>query len=127
MQPHEEAILKSLVAVAWADGRVDGDESEVIDALLEAFGVDGEPADELRAYAKEERSIDDIPLTELSATDRRMLLQHAVIVTWVDGEQHEREIEVLDKLVARLKLPADEAKNLRAAASERAKRMLELS
>jgi len=127
MQPHEEAILKSLVAVAWADGRVDGDESEVIDALLEAFGVDGEPADELREYAKEERSIDDIPLTELSATDRRMLLQHAVIVTWVDGEQHEREIEVLDKLVARLKLPEDEAKSLREAASERAKRMLELS
>jgi len=127
MQPHEEAILKSLVAVAWADGRVDGDESEVIDALLEAFGVDGEPADELRAYAKEERSIDDIPLTELSATDRRMLLQHAVIVTWVDGEQHEREIEVLDKLVARLKLPDEEAKTLREAASDRAKRMLELS
>lgn len=127
MQPHEEAILKSLVAVAWADGRVEGDESEVIDALLEAFGVDGEPADQLRAYAKEERSIDDIPLTELSATDRRMLLQHAVIVTWVDGEQHDREIEVLDKLVARLKLPEDEAKNLREAANERAKRMLELS
>lgn len=127
MQPHEEAILKSLVAVAWADGRVEGDESEVIDALLEAFGVDGEPADQLREYAKEERSIDDIPLTELSATDRRMLLQHAVIVTWVDGEQHDREIEVLDKLVARLKLPEDEAKNLREAANERAKRMLELS
>jgi len=127
MQPHEEAILKSLVAVAWADGRVDGDESEVIDALLEAFGVDGEAADGLREFAKEERSIEDIPLTELSATDRRMLLQHAVIVTWVDGEQHEKEIEVLDKLVTRLNLPEDEAKSLRAAASDRAKRMLELS
>ena len=127
MQPHEEAILKSLVAVAWADGRVDGDESEVIDALLEAFGVDGEAADGLREFAKEERSIEDIPLTELSATDRRMLLQHAVIVTWVDGEQHEKEIEVLDKLVARLNLPEDEAKALREAATDRAKRMLELS
>ncbi len=127
MQPHEEAILKSLVAVAWADGRVDGDESEVIDALLEAFGVDGEAAEGLREFAKEERSIDDIPLTELSATDRRMLLQHAVIVTWVDGEQHEKELEVLDKLVTRLNLPADEAKTLRDAATDRAKRMLELS
>ncbi|MBO6936345.1 MAG: TerB family tellurite resistance protein [Deltaproteobacteria bacterium] len=127
MQPHEEAILKSLVAVAWADGRVDGDESEVIDALLEAFGVDGEAADGLREFAKEERSIDDIPLTELSATDRRMLLQHAVIVTWVDGEQHEKELEVLDKLAARLNLPEDEAKALREAANDRAKRMLELS
>ena len=127
MQPHEEAILKSLVAVAWADGRVDGDESEVIDALLEAFGVDGEAAEGLREFAKEERSIEDIPLTELSATDRRMLLQHAVIVTWVDGEQHEKELEVLDKLVARLNLPEDEAKVLREAANDRARRMLELS
>jgi uncharacterized tellurite resistance protein B-like protein len=127
MQPHEEAMVKSLVAVAWADGQVHGDESQVIEALLEAFGIDGDDADALREYAKEERSIDDIPLTELSATDRRMLLQHAVIVTWVDGEQHAKELEVLDRLAEKLHLPADEAKALREAADERAKRMLELS
>ena len=126
MQPHEEAMLKSLVAVAWADGRVDGDESQVIDALLEAFGIDGDDAQSLREYAKEERSIEDIPLTELSATDRRMLLQHAVIVTWVDGEQHEKEVQILDRLVERLNLPAEEAQTLRQAADERARRMLEL-
>ena len=42
MQPHEEAMVKSLVAVAWADGRLDGEETQVIDALLEAFGIGGE-------------------------------------------------------------------------------------
>ena len=127
MQPHEEAMVKSLVAVAWADGRLDGEETQVIDALLEAFGIGGEDADGIREFAKEERSIAEIPLTELSATDRRMLLQHAVIVTGVDGEQHEKELAVLDELVKRLNLPADEAKTLREAADERAKRMLEIS
>jgi tellurite resistance protein len=31
------AILKGLVTVAWADGRLAGEEKEVLEALLQAF------------------------------------------------------------------------------------------
>ena len=126
MEDYQEAMLKSLVAVAWADGRVDGEESEVIEALLSSFEVKGEDADMIRTYAKEHRSIDDVPLTELSAADRRTLLQHAVILTYIDGEQSEKEKQVLGELVAKLKIPADEAKDLLAAADERARRLISL-
>ena len=37
MQDYQEAMVKSLVAIAWADGRVDAGESEVIEALISAF------------------------------------------------------------------------------------------
>ena len=37
MKDYQEAMLKSLVAVAWADGRLEGEETEVIDALLQAL------------------------------------------------------------------------------------------
>ncbi len=67
-----------------------------------------------------------MPLTDLSANDRRMLLQHAVILTYVDGEQSDKEREVLDALVGKLKVPAEEAKELLTAAEARAKRLLEL-
>lgn len=126
MQEHEEAMVKSLVAVAWADGRMDGDESEVIDALVGAFQLSDEDAQAIREYAKAPRSIDDVPLTELSDHDRRLLLQHAVILTYVDGEQSDTEREVLAKLVAKLHLPDDEAKELVAGAEKRAQRLLEL-
>ena len=126
MEEHQEAMVKSLVAVAWADGRMDGEETEVIEALLGAFEISGEDAQAIREYAKEPKKLGDVPLTDLSASDRRLLLQHAVILTYIDGEQSDTEIKVLDELVERLHIPANEAKTLLEASSERAKRLLDL-
>lgn len=126
MQDYQEAMLKSLVAVAWADGRMDGEETEVIEALLSSFEIQGDDAAMIREYAKTSRSIDDVPITELSAADRRTLLQHAVILTYIDGEQSDRERAVLTSLVEKLRIPADEAKELLASADERARRLISL-
>ena len=126
MQEHQEAMVKSLVAVAWADGRMDGEETEVIEALVSAFEIDGPDAEAIRDFAKESKTLDDVPLTDLSASDRRLLLQHAVILTYIDGEQSEAEKTILDDLVARLRIPEGEATQLLAASEERAKRLLEL-
>jgi tellurite resistance protein len=126
MQDYQEAMLKSLVAVAWADGRIDGEESEVIEALLSTFDVGGQDAERIREYAKSPRKIDDVPLTELSADDRRLLLQHAVVLTYIDGQQSEREKTVLDDLVKRLRIPEAEAKEILAAADARARRLIAL-
>ena len=126
MQDHEEAMVKSLVAVAWADGRVGDEETEVIEALISAFELPPEDAASIRSYAKSPRTIDEVPLTELSSHDRRMLLQHAVILSYVDGEQSSEEKAVLDKLVDKLNLSEDEASALRESAESRARRLLEL-
>lgn len=120
------AILKGLVSVAWADGRVAEEEMEVIEALLQAFDASPSEAAEVRGYAKSQRSLDDIPITDLSYDDRRVLLQHAVMLTFIDGEQAESERELLDKLCDRLRIPAVEAKGLIAAAEQRAKNYLKL-
>jgi hypothetical protein len=105
---------------------VDAEETEVIEALLSAFDIGGDDAAKIRDYAKTPRTVDDIDLTELSAHDRRLLLQHAVILTFIDGTQSADEVAVLDKLVDKLHVPADEAKELLASASARAKRLLDL-
>lgn len=126
MEQHQEAMVKSLVAVAWADGRVQDEETEVIEALISAFDIQGEQADEIRQYAKSPRTIDDVPLTDLSAHDRRMLLQHAVILTYIDGRQTDDEVQVLGALVSKLNLPEDEAKSLLETAGQRARRLLDL-
>lgn len=126
MQEHQEAMVKSLVAVAWADGRMDGEETEVIEALVSAFEIGDSDADAIRAFAQESKTLDDVPLTDLSASDRRLLLQHAVILTYIDGEQSASEKTILDDLVQRLRIPEAEAKQLLAASEERAKRLLDL-
>ena len=98
----------------------------MLDALLDAYEASPEEKKALHEYAKEKRGLDDIELQELSAADRRVLLQHAVLLTFADGEQHADEAKILTDLAARLKIPGDEAKSVIAEAEVRAKKHLGL-
>ena len=126
MRDHEEAILKSLVAVAWADGRMEGEEKEVLEALISAFELTKDDGQTIRDYAASPKSLADIPLDQLEQAERRLLLQHAVILSYIDGTQSEREKVMLDDLVGKLDIPAGEASSLLEAADQRAKRLLDL-
>lgn len=126
MQDSQEAMVKSLVAVAWADGKMDDEETEVIEALISAFELEGDDAATIRDFAKTPRTLADVPLTDLSAADRRLLLQHAVILTYVDGEQSEQEKQILQAMVHGMRIPSEEANELITRADARAQRLLEL-
>jgi tellurite resistance protein len=125
---HEDtmAILKGLVPVAWADGRFADEEKEILEGLIQAFGADAKEAEQLREWSGEHRSVDDVPVTDLSYDDRRVLLQHAVFLSYADGDFSEPEKKMIDALVKKLRISDDEAKQLVATASERAKRYLNL-
>jgi tellurite resistance protein len=126
MHEQDRAIMKSLVSVAWADGRISSEETEILEGLFQAFDATPDEIRELRDYAKTPRSLADIPLTELSADDRRVLLQHAVLITFVDGTQAAKEKALLGELCRKLRIAEDEASTLLAAAESRAKRLLNL-
>jgi len=125
---HEQnmAIVKSLVSVAWADGVFAAEEKDMVEALIAAFEATDEEAAQIRAYAAEKRTLDDIPLSELSSDDRRVLVQHAVLLTYVDGEQAESEKQFIEALCAKLRIPEDEARELVGSSTARAKRFLHL-
>src|SRR3954449_12796146 len=120
---HEQnmAIVKSLVSVAWADGVFASEEKEMVEALIAAFEATDEEAAQIRAYAGEKRTLDDIPITELSTDDRRVLVQHAVLLSYIDGEQAEAEKQFIDDLCKRLRIPDEEATALTESATTRAK------
>jgi uncharacterized tellurite resistance protein B-like protein len=126
VKDYQEAMLRSLVAVAWADGHLASEEAEVVEALISTFQLSVQDADKVREFAKTPRTLDDVPVTELSAEDRRLLLQHAVILSYIDGGQTERELDIIDELVDRLRIPEKEADELIAAANERAKKLMDL-
>jgi tellurite resistance protein len=126
VKDYQEAMLRSLVAIAWADGHFASEEGEVIDALISTFGLSEQDAGKVRDYAKTPRSLDDVPVSDLSAEDRRLLLQHAVILSYIDGGQTERELDIIDDLVDRLHIPEKEADALISAANERAKKLMDL-
>jgi uncharacterized membrane protein YebE (DUF533 family) len=126
MDDQQFALIRSLVPVAWCDGHFTEKETEMLEALLAAYGASDDEKKKLREYAQEKRTLDDIDLQELSGDDRRVLLQHAVILTFADGDQHATESTFLGELAAKLKVPADEAKAVMADAEARAKKNLSL-
>jgi uncharacterized tellurite resistance protein B-like protein len=126
MHEQDLAIVKALVPVAWADGEFAGPEMETLEALLDAYRATDEEKRALKAYASLPRTLEDIQLQDLSADDRRILLQHAVLLSFADGRQTPDEVEFLRRLAARLKIPGDEAESLMRLAAERAETFLHL-
>lgn len=126
MHVQDKAIVRALVPLAWADGTLHDREIEMIDALLDAYGADTAERAEVKAYASEQRSLEDIDLQSLSAEDRRVVLQHAVLLAHVDGDFSAEEQELLRGMAAQLRIPEDEAKSLITSATERANRLQSL-
>ena len=126
MHEQEYAIVRALVPVAWADGEFAETEKEMIRAILSAYRATPDEESAVFEYAKEKRTLDDINLQDLSAPDRRVLLQQAVLLTYADGNQAPEEATLLADLVKRLRIPETEGKDVITQASERAKKLLQL-
>lgn len=109
MNPEDKIIVKSLIAVAWADGKVESEESELLDHVLTSFDANEDEAKELREYAKTKRSLDDIPVDKLSDDDREVLLGNAGILMRVDGSEAAEEQSLLDSLGKLLGYSKDDA------------------
>jgi tellurite resistance protein len=124
MHEQEFAIVRALVPVAWADGEFADKEKEMLEALLDAYGATEDEKKQLREYATTKRTLEDINLQDLSAEDRRVLLQCAVLLTFADGHQHVEESKLLHELAAKLRIPDDEAKHVISEAEGRAKKNL---
>jgi uncharacterized membrane protein YebE (DUF533 family) len=126
MHEQDMAIVRALVPVAWSDGVFADREREMLDALLDAYRASEKEREILREYAEQKRTIDDIDPQELSADDRRVLFQHAVLLTFADGDQSKEEVAFLSALATRLRLPDDDARALMDAGAMRAKKYLHL-
>jgi uncharacterized membrane protein YebE (DUF533 family) len=126
MHDQNLAIIKGLVSVAWADGKVHNEEMKVIEGLLQAFNAKPSEAHEVRVFAREPKTVNDVPLTDLSAADRRFLLHQAVLITFVDGDQSDSERGVLNELAERLRIPPEEARRIIEDGTRHAKSSLHL-
>jgi tellurite resistance protein len=110
MTPGEKNIVKCLVAVAWADGKVAAPESGVIEGLLCGFDASEDEEREILDYAKQKRTLSaDAPLKALSQEERELLLANAALLTHADGEQSDPEKELLSKLVTMLEFDEESA------------------
>jgi len=122
MTPGEKNIVKALVALAWADGHLEGPESSVIEGLLCGFDASDEEEREILAYASEPRTLEaDVPLDTMSRDDRELLLSNAALLTHADGAQSESERALLARLTGMLGFSEEEASAIIASACKGAR------
>ncbi|MEZ4372151.1 MAG: DUF533 domain-containing protein [Polyangiaceae bacterium] len=118
MTPEEKNIVRSLIAVAWADGEVAAPEEGVIDGFLGLYDASDEEEAELKEFAKERKTLDDVPFDALDDEGKEILLSNAALLSAADGKTSESEQKLLDELVKRLELDAAEAKRIIASARD---------
>lgn len=125
MDPATEKTLRALVAVTWADGRVEQEEKEILDSLIDAYGIHEDDANAIREWAATKKTLDEIDLEGLEEPDRVAILLQSVFVTYVDGVQSDKEVELLRDLGKRLGFAEKRIEDLIRVGSERAKAQYE--
>jgi tellurite resistance protein len=102
-----------LIAVAWADGRIEESETSVVEGMLAGFDASEAEEAELVEYAKTPRTLDrDIPLAELDQEERELLLSNAALLTLADGKRSLEEARALSHLVKVLGLGPEESRRI---------------
>jgi tellurite resistance protein len=122
--PNDKAVLKCLVAVAWADGQIDRPEAGMIDGLLWAYGASDDDEAEIREYANTKRALKDCALPDdLRADEKELALANAALLTHADGDQSAPEKRALAELAKKLGYSMDAAKPIIASARARAQKL----
>jgi tellurite resistance protein len=126
MTPTEMSLVKSLVAIAWSDGKYAEPEQGMIDSLLWAFGASEAEEKELRSYAAKKRTLkQDLDLAALAPADRELLLAHAALLTHADGKQTPDEVQMLLDLSDQLGFSTEQSAQIIDSARERAAKLAE--
>jgi tellurite resistance protein len=127
MNPMTEKMIKTLITVAWADGRVADEEQQIIDTLIELNDLEPTDAQKIRTWAEKRRDLREIKFDGLEDIDKTMILQQAVFVTYVDGEQSDKELELLHDLSKRLGIEPERGADIIRTATAHAKTRYEES
>ena len=124
LSDEKKSILQLMIALAWADGRVDQEEMEIVDALLDAFDASTDEAEQMRQWAEKPRTLDEVDISFLTRSDLHLALQHGVLLSYIDGELSDKEVQLIDDLITKLGLSQEEAQPILDSAAAFAKSLL---
>ncbi|MBS2016021.1 MAG: TerB family tellurite resistance protein [Deltaproteobacteria bacterium] len=89
--------LALLVAMAWADGRLDDTEKAGVRAASEVFNLTKELRDRLDQILQSPMPVDELLVENLSARDKAFAFVAAVWLSGVDSDVDEKEQKLLDQ------------------------------
>lgn len=89
--------LALLIAVAWADGRLDDNEKAGVRAASEVFNLTKELRDRLDTILQKPMPVDELLVENLSARDKAFAFVAAVWLSGVDSDVDDKEQKLLDE------------------------------
>lgn len=109
-QPARRAIFEALVAMAWADAKIEREEVLAVQAAGRVLEI---PEDVLDALDAGPPSVGAIAVADLNATERKLVYLCAAWLACVDAREDADEETLLGELCAALELDAAEAMDIR--------------
>jgi uncharacterized membrane protein YebE (DUF533 family) len=109
--------LSLMIAMAWADGRLDDREKQGVRGAAEVFNLPKELRAELDAALEKSPDVAGLALEELSSGERAFAYVAAAWMSGVDRLADTKERALLDRLAERLKIEGDRRTELEKVAS----------
>ncbi len=111
-------VFLALAAIGWADGNLDAEEADAIVRTALEEGLELEEIDEIERATKERVEMTVIDRSKLTKEDRLFVYAVAAWMTRLDGVVDGQELEALDSLGEKLKVPEPARRSADAIAQE---------
>lgn len=109
--------LSLMIAMAWADGRLDDREKQGVRGAAEVFNLPKELRAELDAALEKAPDVEALKLEDLSSGERAFAYVAAAWMSGVDRLADDKEGALLDKLAGRLGIEGDRRDELQKVAT----------
>jgi tellurite resistance protein len=110
--------LGLLVAMAWADGRLDDNEKDGVRGAAQVFNLSKDSRDRIDALLEKAPAVEDVNVDKLSARDRAFAFVAAAWMAHVDGTLDPTEEKMLAEIGSKLDLGDARQKQLITTAKE---------
>jgi uncharacterized membrane protein YebE (DUF533 family) len=109
-------ILKTILALAQADGTVDERETRLIDFLIDSYGLSPEEEQAVRAQTGASVDLERLAAVVTEPKDRARAYEVACLLAGMDDDESSSESALLEKLRPTLDIKASEAEAIAAKA-----------
>lgn len=107
------AIIKGLIAVAWADGNLNLRELEILNEYVVQFGLTKREINSVYTFIANPPVLEDLPEIITDIDDRLFLISQAYVMACADESLSFQEINVINQLVETFSLPKKEVEKVR--------------
>jgi len=113
MEPREQALLKGLVQLIWADGEVSEQERLMLGGILSELGVTTAEIQQVGRMMVAPPSLEDLRDQIPDMESRQEIMKLLVAMSMADGQVDTTELRFLDRLAEHLEISAEVMEKLK--------------